>query len=205
MKGVSSIAPSHPTHPIAHFLRILRDLAITVTRQPPSRTLSEHLLETLIWHLEYFICRLVRAAIAPDRAMKPRPNPATTTTRRRVADRPPGPMMRCTAWLVHLAPIYLPELVTEIEAARTELEILLSDGTVQTLATETPKIGRILRPLCRMFGIEPPACLRLPPPIRKPRPPKPPKPRQPRDYGFTLIGCWDALGLPATPTPKKTR
>jgi len=205
---VSSIAPTHPHHPIAQFLRILRDLATAALCQPPSRTLSESLRETLIFYLASFIRRLNSAAVNAANPIKstPTPSPAPATKPRPACA--PDPLRRCTAWLVHLAPAYLPDLAAEIEVARTALATLLSTQDAQNLARETPSIGRILRPLCRMFGIEPPDGLRLPPPIRKPRPkqpPQPPKPRPRRDFGFTLVGVWDALGIPTPPPLKKSR
>jgi hypothetical protein len=51
------------------------------------------------------------------------------------------------------------------------------------LLFEAPEVGRILRPLCRMLGVEPPAELRLPLRPRVPRPQETsePEPAQPVD------------------------
>ncbi|MCC7283005.1 MAG: hypothetical protein IT556_11525, partial [Acetobacteraceae bacterium] len=64
-------------------------------------------------------------------------------------------------------------------------ETLLATPEATEFLTAVPQAGRILRPLCRMLGLTPPACLRLPerprPPHQKPRaepraapPPHPP-------------------------------
>ncbi len=57
------------------------------------------------------------------------------------------------------------------------IEILLHDPALPAFLAAAPQAGRILRPLCRMLGLTPPDCLRLPPrPKPQPRPtaPKPP-------------------------------
>jgi len=56
---------------------------------------------------------------------------------------------------------------------RPETQSLLADLPPEALKT----LGRNVRPLCRLFAIQPPECLRLPKRERKPRPEKPRKPR----------------------------
>ena len=62
------------------------------------------------------------------------------------------------------------------------VEHTLNKPETQALLAELPpealkSLGRSVRPLCRLFAIQPPECLRLPPRAPKPRPKKPRKPR----------------------------
>src|SRR6185437_15551987 len=51
------------------------------------------------------------------------------------------------------------------------LQNLLADPEMVALIAAAPQLGRVLRPLCRMLGVDPgPA--RLPPRSRDPRPPR---------------------------------
>ncbi len=50
-----------------------------------------------------------------------------------------------------------------------ELVELLEEPEAQTLVAAAPQLGSVLRPLCRMLKVKPPAWLQLPP--RRPRPP----------------------------------
>ncbi|MEE3500000.1 hypothetical protein [Acidiphilium acidophilum] len=196
---MSSIAPTHPHHPVAQFVRILRDLVVSVARKTPSPTMSDFTVEILLRHLDFFIRRLTRAIAPsgthpvnkPDTATRPkpapprpRPNPNTT----------PGMIMRCPAWLQHLTPRYLPDAADDIAAATAALTALLAADATADLIAQTPKSAPTLRSLCRMFGIAPPSWLQLPKPVPEPKPPRPSKPRlprKPRDYGFTLVGIYD--------------
>jgi hypothetical protein len=47
-----------------------------------------------------------------------------------------------------------------------ELEKMVADPELEALVAEVPQLGRVLRPLCRMLAVKPPAWLRLP---RRPR------------------------------------
>ena len=72
--------------------------------------------------------------------------------------RPPG-LPQGFAWLARLAPSILP--------LRSQVCHLLGDPELAALLAATPQAGRILRPLCRMLGIEagpgfPPALFALP-------------------------------------------
>ncbi len=187
MAGVFSHAHSHPTDPIAHFVRILQGLMASLLRAPKTRATSASLLETLLWHLDYFLRRLT----APNRARKSNPKPAKPCahpTPRPNPNHTPGMLMRCPAWLPHLAPSYLPDAVADIDSATAALATLLASSAIEPLITQSPTIARTLRALCRMFGLAPPTCLARPKPIPKPKPPKPKHPRKPRDYGYTLVG-----------------
>jgi hypothetical protein len=54
------------------------------------------------------------------------------------------------------------------------IEALLADPEIAALCAAAPQAARMLRPLCRMFGLTPPPHLARPAAPRKPRPPKPP-------------------------------
>ncbi len=80
--------------------------------------------------------------------------------------RPPDPLPRGKAWLIRLVP--------EAAGGASQLQHLLADAEMVALIAAAPQAGRILRPLCRMLGLRPPAVLALPP--RPPRPPAAPPP-----------------------------
>lgn len=63
-------------------------------------------------------------------------------------------------------------------------EALLHDPELPPFLAAAPQAGRILRPLCRMLGLKPPACLRLPPRPRPPARPAAPKPEPPQGTPF---------------------
>ena len=82
------------------------------------------------------------------------------------------------AWLLHLCP--------HASFGISTVERMLADPEIAALAAAAPQTGRLLRPLCRMYGIAPPAWLALPRRPRKPRPRAEPKPRlRLRPIGFT--------------------
>ena len=61
------------------------------------------------------------------------------------------------------------------------IQLLLDDPEIIALCTATPQAGRLLRPLCRMFAITPPAHIARPaaPALVQPRKPRPHKPKPP--------------------------
>ena len=116
-----------------------------------------------------------KVAVAP-RATRPRAAPETPRSR------PPG-LPQGFAWLARLAPSILP--------LRSQVCHLLGDPELAALLAVAPGAGRILRPLCRMLGIEagpgfPPALFQRPDPQPSPDPlpspapaPEPPTPSRP--------------------------
>ena len=97
-----------------------------------------------------------------------RPRAAPEASRPRLPGLPQG-----FAWLARLAPSILP--------LRGQMCHLLSDPELAALLAAAPQAGRILRPLCRMLGIEaepgfPPALFHLPDPPPDPSPDPPPSP-----------------------------
>ena len=94
------------------------------------------------------------------RATRPRAAPETRHPR------PPG-LPQGFAWLARLAPGILP--------LRSQVCHLLGDPELAALLAVAPQAGRILRPLCRMLGIEagpgfPPALFQRPDPSPTPSP-----------------------------------
>jgi hypothetical protein len=86
----------------------------------------------------------------------PAPRPRSASRRQRPPVDPARlALPRRTAWL--LAPV--PEAI----AAAGQLRALLADPELQRRIGEEPRLGRILRPLCRCLGVKLPAPLRLPP------------------------------------------
>jgi hypothetical protein len=69
-----------------------------------------------------------------------------------------SPLPRKFGWMPHMVP--------GAGVVAQALELLLADPQMPALMQAAPQTGRILRPLCRMLGLKPPACLRL---QRRPR------------------------------------
>jgi hypothetical protein len=66
----------------------------------------------------------------------------------------------------------------------SQLNHMLATPEAQEFLIAVPRVGRILRPLCHMLGIDVPTPIVLPPKPRKPRKPRPPKPpRAPSRHG----------------------
>jgi hypothetical protein len=60
------------------------------------------------------------------------------------------------------------------------IQLMLDDPEIIALCAAAPQAGRLLRPLCRMFAIAPPAYIARPPrPAPPPRKPRPQKPQPP--------------------------
>ena len=143
-----------------------------------------HALTVLLWsRLQRAIARFARlAAGAPP--PRPRKTPARPARARSAPDLP-----RRRGWL--LAP------VPEATAAASQLRAFLAEPETRALIAAEPRLGRILRPLCRTLGIllpapqsrarrprAPGAPVAADPPTRPHRPartgPHPRPPRRPR-------------------------
>lgn len=72
--------------------------------------------------------------------------------------KPPHRLPQGTAWLVRLVP--------EAASGAAQLRHLLADPEMAALVAASPQAGRLLRPLCRMLGVDPPQAIAKP----KPRP-----------------------------------
>ena len=105
----------------------------------------------------------------------PRPSRAGTA-RRKTPLRPDRPRHQTGRfWLIRL--------VQRTAQYAPGIEILLARPDTRALVEAAPQAGRLIRPLCRAFGLVQPDWLRLPPRPPRPRPaPRrhPPGPRSPR-------------------------
>ena len=105
--------------------------------------------------------------------LKP-PRTRTPSETRRTSRPPALRLPTGHAWLHRHAP--------EIAPAAGMLDAFVQDQELRRFATEEPRIGRLLRPICRAFGVVPPPELRLPP---RPRAPRKPRPRRERPLPLT--------------------
>ena len=140
-------------------------------------------LTILLWTRLRRYAALLRR-LCDNQVPAPRPRPASRRPRRPV-DRARLALPRRTAWL--LAPV--PEAI----AAAGQLRALLADPELQRRIGEEPRLGRILRPLCRCLGVKLPAPLRLPP-------------RPPRQSGRDAAAPRPSRRVPAlAPLPRRFR
>jgi hypothetical protein len=104
------------------------------------------------------------------------PRPKSPTTPEAPPEPRPAPLRlpRAFAWLNLRVP--------EVVPAAGMLDLLLQEPELRRFATEVPRAGRLLRPLCHALGIRPPAELQLPP---RPRHPRKPRPRAERPLPLT--------------------
>ena len=82
----------------------------------------------------------------------------------------PGRTPQGHAWLIRLH--------QPLAAFAPRIQLLLDDPEIIALCAAAPQAGRLLRPLCRMFAIAPPAYIARPARVR-PRKPRPAKPQPP--------------------------
>ena len=104
------------------------------------------------------------------RPAEPAPAPAQAVPADAVPTRPAKPrrtLPRGYGWLVRMAPETVP--------CGIDFAYLLAQPEMKELLATAPRLWRVLRPLCRMFGITPPE----PPPRTAPR--RAPKPRRDAD------------------------
>jgi hypothetical protein len=152
-----------PTHPAAErFATLIEEICRVLSKHGRSRFIAEPLL-LLIWNR---IMRMARqfaslaervrtgtlSDTAPARSRDASPQPAGAAGQPRVA--PPEVLPRHFRWLVNMLP--------ETEAFGADLCWLLQRLEMEELIFAAPQVGRILRPLCRMLGVEPTSALRLP-------------------------------------------
>jgi hypothetical protein len=109
----------------------------------------------------------------PRRGTAPPPPPAAPTA-------PPPPWRHLPhrpAWLLRMVRD-AEHIRCNLAAHRSQLEHLLNQPDMAELIRAAPPIGRELRPICRMLGVQPPPGL-LPPPRRRPPRPRQAAPDQP--------------------------
>ena len=112
----------------------------------------------LLARVRHLAARFRAVAATPIPPPRPAPKPAeprfvpTYSLRDLVTDQPPEPTPepirppRSWGWL--------PRLVPQAEAERAELEDLLRDPATQDMLAADPRLGRILRPLGWMLGVD---------------------------------------------------
>lgn len=136
-------------------------------------------LLVLVWvRLRRTLARLDRLALRWQQGrLSPRP-------RRSRAERQPPQIQPADASRPRRMPeghAWLIRLHQPLAQYAPRIEMLVHDPEIAALCAATPQAGRLLRPLCRMFAIEPPAYIARPaPPARvRPRKPRPRKPESP--------------------------
>ncbi len=157
---------------LPHFADLCAHLAQVAARH---RLLSP-LLVLLWFRLRRTLSRLDRLAASWQRGRHHR-----HPSRHRSASPPPA-IHPGDAWLHRRTPqghAWLIRLHQPLAQFAPRIQALLDDPEIAALCVAAPQAGRLLRPLCRMFGLAPPAGLALPPrPVspRKPAPPRRPAP-----------------------------
>jgi hypothetical protein len=168
-----------PFPPIVRFSAIIEILWQALWRHPWSVTRSEFMVPILrrVRRIERRFCRMAARVAAgtyrPRRkAVRREPPPATEPEgepekppRKPVPPRP-FDVSRKPGWLRAMLPQFSRGVAGHLEHA------LLYDPEMVALMAATPDLGEVLRPLCRMLGIE---ATTLPPRPRKPRAPRPPR------------------------------
>jgi len=119
---------------------------------------------------------MAKLATGTWRAPKPRAPRARKTPEPTAEPRPKKPYIpKSYGWLGSKYGYFIRGYFAQVEhiLTRPETQSLLADLPPEALKS----LGRNVRPLCRLFAITPPECLRLPPRERKPRPQSARKPR----------------------------
>jgi hypothetical protein len=134
-------------------------------------------LLVLVWfRLRRTLCRLDRLAARWQRG-RHHPRPRHPNSGRRSAP-PPRAIHAGEAWLPRRTPrghAWLIRLHQPTAQLAPRIQLLLDDPETIALCAAAPQAGRLLRPLCRMFGLTPPPGLALPRRVAAPAKPKPPR------------------------------
>ena len=157
------VSPVPPPAPEARFAGLIAALceAVGARVAGPARPGLAGPLIILIWtRLRRMADRITRLAARAGAGTLPPPRSRPATPRRK-ASPPYQRLPRGVAWLVRMVPA--------AAFGAGQLEALLADPGTKALIEAAPQIGRTLRPLCRMLGVDPPPALRRPPPA----PPRP--------------------------------
>jgi hypothetical protein len=152
-------------HSLATILTDLR--AVLAARAAKDRALSA--LLALVWTRLYRMATRFERLVARWRAgTLPSPRPSRAGQPRKHTPKPNFPS--APAWLVA-------RVGYTAAAYGSQLQHALTDPEFADFLATVPQAGRILRPLCRMLGVELPAPLRREPRPRPARPKPPPKPQ----------------------------
>ena len=120
--------------------------------------------------VQRLMARLANGTWQAPKPRAPRPKPAAKEAR----PKPPY-ISQSRGWIGQRYGYFIRGYFSQLEHALTKPETL---ALLAELPPEALKsLGRTLRPVCHIFGITPPDCLRLPKRVRKPNPAKPRKPR----------------------------
>jgi hypothetical protein len=173
---VTHPSPRSPVQLLEPLVRALC-FALEAQTQSPIRRLARPLMSLILHRLIALSHRFRRFAerIAAGRAFpRPRGTVRKPATPRK---RTPDPLPRKHGWLGNFLP--------EMAAHRGNLSALLQTPEMAALIAAAPaQMGRALRPLCRMLGLQPPPSIAPPPRRRrapKPRPAPEPMPSWPHD------------------------
>ena len=169
--------PTPPPAPAERFARVIAGLCAAVAARiggPAGPGLPGPLI-VLIWtRLQRMAARVTRLAAHVQAGTLPPPRRRAVP--RRTVSPPYTRLPRSFAWLVRHVPA--------AASGATQLQELLADPEMAALIEAAPQIGRVLRPLCRMLGVDPPPVLRRPPPaaaaVRPAPPQEPPRSRPSR-------------------------
>jgi hypothetical protein len=159
---LSHIETLTSTYPADRFTCLIEEICRVLSKHGRERFIAQPLL-LLIWNRIMGMARRFASLAervrtgrlshtAPARSRNASPPPAGAAEQPRVA--PAEVLPRHFRWLVNMLP--------EAETFGADLCWLLQRLETEELIFAAPQVGRILRPLCRMLGVEPTAALRLP-------------------------------------------
>ncbi len=146
--------------PAERFVRILDGLCSAVAARGGGRDRLAGPLVILIWRHLRRIAAQVAALAARIAAGRQRRYPARRPPRAAPRRAPHRALPHGPAWLVALVP--------QAAGYGSQLQHLLAEPEFAALVDAAPQMRRLLRPLCRMLGVRPPAALALPPRPAKP-------------------------------------
>ena len=197
---VHLINPPWPSEPVPHddlagrltqILDTLRKMAAATASKRwvliPLAVLLHNYLSGVCRRFESLVLRLRAGPIAARRARPkaarpqtfgPQPSPADSASRPRLPAR--------FAWVIEMIPYHAAGI-------GSQLRVLLSEPAMKALIEADPRAGRILRPVCRMLGIEP--APDLPPSLFPPASPAPIEP-PPAAKPPTVPASWDSALQP---------
>jgi hypothetical protein len=150
--------PYPPSAVAANVAAIIDLLCRMVAARIAGGRLAGPLIVLICTRLRRMAARFAAHAARAGTALPPRRNRGAA--RPRPASAPKASALpRRVAWLLRLVP--------ETAAGASQLQHLLAGPEMAALVAAAPQTGRVLRPLCRMLGVRPPAFLALPPPVRR--------------------------------------
>ena len=193
------MAPPATPSPAERFALILDGLCSAVAARGGGRDRLAGPLVILIWSRLRRIAAQVAALAARIAAGRQRRYPARRPPRATPRRAPHRTLPHGPAWLLALVP--------QASGYGSQLQHLLAEPEFAALVDAAPQMRRLLRPLCRMLAVRPPAVLALPPRPAQPgasaRPsagvPPPPAPPPPRREEPTLLHPPRACGPPVAP------